>query len=530
MIIKKITVCFFFLFTCILVKAQFTKIAEGPEFDEPKSGYTQIVQMKNGGTVFFRITLKEGIDIRIYDPNHKEKVATTIDPAYEKLPKTASIAGAFEINGDVVILISTYEDNMPVLNRLIIDGVKGRLKKEDRVRELSKMNMGQGYAMLFGGVKMPGFYAKNNLAGNCYAVAAFNTFESDRNKRIEIIVFGADHKQISRSYYSSPEEKYKFLDYLDMEVMDDQRVSLLVNGYNTRASGGKASEILLGDLAKGSKNITFYKMDLPKDSVVHHGAIKYNPVTQQMIIVVSILEKERSQTVYNYLTIVDPVAQKVVKTIPAVMSDKVYGKSYSWLKKKDDFTGVLRDIYINDDGGFSIAYEEEAIITTQYSTGSSTHSNSHLELNNIAVCVHNKDGEIKSTFLIPKSNWIEWEFYYSADYGFGNQYKKFSYLNKGEKNYILLNDTERNIAKIEKDKSPIKVIGISECDAFYLSLTGTELIPDRQYLFGSPNNNKEHNIASFGVSDYDRLNNIYVTLRAMPSGKEKLAKLVWFKP
>ena len=467
MILKKLTFCFLLLITGILVKAQFTKIAEGPEFEEPKSGYTQIVQMKNGGTVFFRVTLKEGIDVRVYDANHKEKAATTIDPAYEKLNKGASIAGAFEINGDVVILISTFADNMPVLIRLVVDGTKGRIKKEDRVKELSKMNLGQGYAMAFGGVKMPGFYASGSQAGNCYAVAAFNTFESDRNKRIEIIVFGADHKQISRSYYSSPEEKYKFLDYLDMVVLDDERVSLLVNGYNTRASGGKASEILLGDLAKGSKNIMFYQLDLPKDSIVHHGALKYNPVTQQMIVVVSVLEKERSQTVSNYLTIVDPVTQKLVKTIPAVLSDKVYGKAYGWLRKKDDFTGVLRDIYINDDGGFSIAYEEEAIITTQYSTGSSTHTNSHLELNNIAVSVHNKDGTIRSTFLVPKSNWIEQEFYYSADYGFGNQYKKFSYLNKGDKSYIMLNDTERNIAKIEKDKVPIKVIGISECDAFF---------------------------------------------------------------
>jgi len=193
-----------FILVAFTAVAQFTKLAEGPEFDEPKSGYTQVIQLKSGGTVFFRVTLKEGIDIRVYDPNHKEKVATTLDPAYEKLTKGASISGAFEINGDVVILISNFEDKTPVLTRLIIDGKSGRLKKEDRVRELMKMNMGQGYAMMFGGVKMPHFYAHASQSGNCYAVAAFNTFESDRNKRIEIIVLGPDHKQISHTFYSSP--------------------------------------------------------------------------------------------------------------------------------------------------------------------------------------------------------------------------------------------------------------------------------------------------------------------------------------
>jgi len=522
---RRYTILPLLLLFAFAASAQFTKLAEGPEFDEPKSGYTQVIQLKSGGTVFFRVTLKEGIDIRVYDPSHKEKVATTLEPGYEKLTKGASISGAFEINGDVVILISNFEDKMPVLTRLVIDGKSGRIKKEDRVRELMKMNMGQGYAMMFGGVKMPQFYAHASQSGNCYAVAAFNTFESDRNKRIEIIVFGPDHKQISRTFYSSPEEKYKYLDFLDLEVLDDQRVYMLVNGYNTRASGGKSSEILLGDVAKGSSSVAFSQIDLPKDSVAHRGVIKYNPITQQLIVVASLLEKEKSQTVYNYLTIVDPATHRSVKTIPAVLSDKVYGKSYNWLKKKDDFTGVLRDIYINDDGGFSIAYEEEAVITTY----NGNYSNSHVELNNIAVSIHNRDGALRSTYLVPKSNWIEQEFYYSADYGFGNQYKKFAYINKGDLSYLLLNDTERNISKVEKDRTPIKVIAISQCDAFFLPLAGNELIPNRDYFFGKPESSKEHNIASFGVSSYNKAANVFVTLRAMPSGRDKLAKLVWYK-
>lgn len=528
---KKTLLCSLLLLSTTLINAQFKKIAEGPEFDEPQSGYTRIIQMKNGNTVFFRVTLKEGIDIRIYDANHKEKVSTNIEPGYEKLPKGASISGAFAINDDIVILISSYADKAPALYRLIIDGRNGRLKKEDIVRELTKLNMGQGYALMFSkNLSMPGFYAHSSLSGNCYAVAAFNTFESDRNKRIEIIVYGADHRLISRAFYASPAEKYKYLDYLDMEVLDDERVSLLVNGYNTRASGGKASEILLGDLAKGSKAIEFNELNLPKDSVAHVGSVKYNPITQKMIVVVCLREKENAKTVYSYLTIVDPVTHKAEITGPAELSDKIYGKNYGWFKKKGDYTGILREIYINDDGGFSITYEEQAIVTTQTTYGSNTYTNSHLELNNIAIGVYNKTGEMISTFLVPKGNWIEQEFMYSASYGFGNQYKRFTYINGGGKNYILLNDTERNIAKIEKDREPIKIVGISDCDAFYLPLSGTELIPGRAYLFGQPENRKEHKIAALGISSYDRINNVFVTLLAMPEGRNKQAKLVWMKP
>lgn len=513
------------------MNAQFKKIAEGPEFEEPKSGYTQIIQKKNGGTFFLRVTLKEGIDIRIYDAAHKEKVAKTIEPGYEKLPRGASIIKAFEINNDIVLLISTYDDKTPVLKRLVVDGNSGRIKKQDNVRELMKITMGQGYAMMFAkNMKMPGFYANHSPSQNCYAVTAFNTFESDRNKRIEIIVFGADHKEINRAYYASPEEKYKYLDYLDMEVLDDERVSLLVNGYNTRAHGGKASEILLGDLEKGAKTINFSELGFNKDSMAHVGVVKYNPHTKKIILVASIKEKENSKHVYNYVSIVDPVTHKSEKTFPADLSDEVYGKSYQMFKKKDDFSGVLREVYINDDGGFTIAYEEEAIVTTSSSYGGSTYNNSHLELNNIAVSVHNKTGDVVQNYLIPKSNWIEQQMYYSADYGFGNQYKRFTYINGGGNNYLMLNDTERNIDRIVKDKVPIKTVGISQCDAFYFPLTGKDLIPSRVYLFGAPESNKEHNLAAFGVAAYDKTNNVFVTLRAMPSGREKLAKIVWFTP
>ncbi|MFZ1306720.1 MAG: hypothetical protein WAR80_12830, partial [Ferruginibacter sp.] len=321
---SKIYILFLFLLTGLHMNAQFKKIAEGPEFEEPKSGYTQIIQKKNGGTFFFRVTLKEGIDIRIYDAAHKEKVAKTIEPGYEKLPRGASIIKAFEINNDIVLLISTYDDKTPVLKRLVVDGNNGRIKKQDNVRELMKMTMGQGYAMMFGNMKMPGFYANHSPSQNCYAVTAFNTFESDRNKRIEMIVFGADHKEINRAYYASPEEKYKYLDYLDMEVLDDERVSLLVNGYNTRASGGKASEILLGDLEKGAKTINFNELGFNKDSIAHVGVVKYNPVTKKMIVVASIKEKEKSKYVYNYVSIVDPVTHKSEKTFPDDLSDEVY--------------------------------------------------------------------------------------------------------------------------------------------------------------------------------------------------------------
>jgi hypothetical protein len=179
-------------------------------------------------------------------------------------------------------------------------------------------------------------------------------------------------------------------------------------------------------------------------------------------------------------------------------------------------------VYINDDEGFSIVYEEEALVNMSESV--------RLDLNNIAVSVYNRTGNIINSFLIPKSNWIDGVYSSSADFSFSNQYKRFTYINGNGKSYILLNDTERNIERIVKDREPIKTIGISQCDAFYFPLTGNNLIPNRVFLFGKPEDNKEHNLAVSGISAYDRGKNIFVTLQTMPSGRDKTTRLVWFTP
>jgi hypothetical protein len=54
-------------------------------------------------------------------------------------------------------------------------------------------------------------------------------------------------------------------------------------------------------------------------------------------------------------------------------------------------------------------------------------------------------------------------------------------------------------------------------------------MPSRQYAFGEPAK-KEHNLALFSISDYDKDNNSYVTLKLAKEGKQKGVQLVWLQP
>jgi hypothetical protein len=519
---KKIIFPVLLLLFYSLTNAQFKEVAAGPSFNEPEKGMSRLVLMKDGSVLFFTITPKDGIDIRVYNPAHKETAVTNIQAAYGKL-KSGGLEGYFEINGDLVLLISDVEDKTPVLYRIIIDGKTGKLKKEQKIGELKRMNMGMGYAMVFGGVDVPDFYVSKDPESDNYAVALFNSFESDRSKRIEIVLYGSDHKELSRAYYASPDEKYKYLQFVSMSVMGSEKVSVLVNGYN---SGGKDREVILATLKKGASSVSFNELHFPQDSVLENGIVRYNPITQKLVVVAKIHERKKTKEAYLYVAFVDPDKGKTEKLFQSGMGDEVNKRASAIFGKKYKYWGTPVNLYINKDGGFSVAYEEEAIVTIEYSRGSS----SHLETYNIAVVTYDRSGELHSSYLIPKNFWIDNSNSLSFAGGFGNQYKKFAYINGNDKSYILLNDTRRNIEKIEKDKEPVQIKGVSDCDAFYFPLAGNDPIPTRKYLFGESDEKKERNLAPFGISTYDKANDIFIALRLNKDGKDKNVNLLWLKP
>jgi hypothetical protein len=229
--LKKIIFLTLILFACLFANSQFKQIAASPSFDEPENGMTRLVLMKDGSVILFSITPKTGIDVRIYNSDHKESVITTINPAYKTL-KSPGLVGYFVINGDLVLLISEIQDKTPVLYRLIINGKTAKLNREEKIANVLQLPVGMGFAMPLGEDMLPDFSASKDPESDNYAVAIFNRFESDRNKRIEIVLYGSDHTELSRAYFASPKGKYKFLQFISMAVMGSERVSILVNGYN----------------------------------------------------------------------------------------------------------------------------------------------------------------------------------------------------------------------------------------------------------------------------------------------------------
>jgi len=516
------------------VDAQFKTIATGPLFKEPEQGYGKILQLKNGNTLFVHITYKQGIEIQVYNRDHKQRAAKIISPGYGNL-KHALIEGIFEMQGDVVLFIADGEDRKPVLNRLIIDGNTGVLKDEKKIAELNRVSMGQGYAMLFGKVPQPDFFIRKDPNSDNYALVMMNSFESDRNKRLQIVFFGSDHTEIGRAYYNSPNDKYKYMNYLDMAVLGKDKVSVLAYAFNTRASGGKESELVLATLDAGAVNVSLDEFDFTKDMVIDGGIARFNPVSKTIVLLAAAKADKRSNEYVSFLLTIDPYKRKLISNT-IVYPSQANEKNMELFGKKHRYTGMPQNLFINNDGSYSIVYQEIINYTQEHNDGTAA---TYTDLENLAVSNYDASGKETASCLLPMSQRVFKSylhtFYHSKREGTaqlldeGGQYKSFAYLNGKDKSYILINDIEGNSESLKKGKLTT-IQGVKDCDGIYVEISGNEILPERKFVFGKPENKHEHDLGLFAISDYDREQNLYVTLKLEKEGRGKNVQLVWLQP
>ncbi|MES1249865.1 MAG: hypothetical protein ABUL46_04230, partial [Chitinophaga rupis] len=478
-----------FLLSSTISFSQFKNLAESTPFEEPEDGLSKLLQMKNGNTVYLHIKLKEGIEIKIFDSLHHSRVDKVIEPKYNR-SKYKSVEAVFEINGNVVLMVSEADDKIPVLYRIVIDGKTGNIKQDEKIAELKKMTMGQGYAMAFGRVPKPDFFVRKDANSDYYALVLLNSFESDRNKRLEIVSYGPDNKKINRAYYLSPDDKYKYLNYIDMAVIGGEKISVLAYAYNTSASGGKESELVIANLNAAAKTVTLDELPFSKDLIFNYGRTRYNPVTKNILLLAAVQIGKKSNQYGTILAFIDPFERKVVGG-HAIFPEKVNAESEELFGSKKGYSGVPQNIFVNADGSFTVVYEE----IVNYTQSGSNYSTSYNEIGNIAVCKYDPTGKELQSYLIPKNHRVYGyylqPFYHSAREGSatqllsGNQYKSFAYLNGKNNSYLLFNDIEKNGETAKKGKITT-IQSVKDCDGFYFPLEGTNILPERKFVFGKP--------------------------------------------
>lgn len=506
---------------------------KSPSFEEPE-GWCKLVQLTNSNTCFLEFTKKEGINVILYDSLRKKigKGKLTTKLIEDKLGFYI-ISGIYEIKGDVVVFFLKSEDKKPIMLRLIIDGKTGKLKSEEKIAELEKMSMKDGYAMAFGGMDIPDIKIVKDPESDYYAMIRYNTLAPETKDRIEITHFNPDHKIINKANYTDPNDQYKYTKYLNAYVHKDEYVVIGTYAFNTRSSGGKEARFYVSQLSKGKskffqKELSF--TDFYKDV---KAQFVYNSVKGiiHMILITDVIV-ENNDAVYEFVfQNVSPSSLQLAKPYKTDFS-KV-NEQYANMGSKTDFSGMLQGSFVDKTGNLVLMYQQT---TLKLSHGQVTGT----FLENVALLTISPEGKTINSAVFPfysfvsgdhgefNSNKIRSGFKPANNFddaGLANeQYFAIDFISTENANYLLFNNIPKNVEADEKGS--IKLLkAISGATAVKYTYSANSI--KKEYLFKKPKDKKDVEFCNFSSSSYNPVKKSYATILTDPETKK--SSVVWIK-
>jgi hypothetical protein len=524
----KQTVTLLLLYLSITATAQFKVITQSEDFEIPESDNAAILQLKNGNTAF--LYCNKGIELVIYDDQHKEKVAKHIDPACKSMVR---MDGVFDIGGDIVLFIDSHEDDRkPALYRMVIDARSGTVKEDKKIAE-SETDL-KVSRIQDGGIDSE-FSIRKSISSDYYAVSVFNNMTKDKNRRLQVMMFAPDHKELANGWFSLQENKHEWVDYLDMDVVGKESVCVLAYTYNKSRNEPTDQELVIAELVAGTKELKLNSSNFLKDRKVEGAVVRYHPAMKKLLLL-ALTRGKTTNNAWNKKRTTEYGVYTATIVAGSYETDRVqntYAKDSDGENLElfgDMFNGFPQNIYINRDGSYAVIYEE--VLNTEGSrTGPALGATGQ-----VAIVTYDLEGRETGRFLVPKKPRLS-DFNGSAFYSSkqqrnsrslkaGRLYEPIAYLDAGEKKFILFNDLEANgptAVAVITSKSDLV-----ELNAFYSWLGGNTTRLQRQYLVDSPR--QRHNLAAFIMGDYNPARNIYVTLRTVIDGRKKTSHIVWLQP
>ncbi len=544
------------LLTGSVAKAQPTNIQYSASFDEPEDGWNKVMQLSNGNTFLYNFN-RDGISIKVYDNSKKiistKNLKSKVWDAREM--KVSTIEGIYEIAGKPVVFLQQMLERTPTLFRIVLDPATGAIVNEEQISVLDKYSFGAGYAMAFGKVDAADFYVQKDPLSDCYAVVNFNSFTSESDKRIEVVHYNGEHKEIYRTPYDA--QGFKYLRFVGMTVDADKRVFLCTYGYNTEASGGKDSRVIVSRMNSTAKTIDHKKLEFTNDFKKTRALMQFNPGTKKIQLLTLTFKNSKSnaftgrgKTFYTVLmNTIEP--EDLTITSKPLNADNADGYAKSNLKLAGGFSGLPQQMVINPDNSTTVLMEEMMHIEIRKSNSSIPFGPSlgpvyyRTELNAIGTAEYDTDGNEKSGIAIDKSQRANGRIdplyisqkgngYWALRGGYGqgigmgglnnNAFMSYDYVNTGNNAYILYNDYPENFDK-PVGKKMKEVVAISDANTVACSVTGNKV--EKFYLFGTPKDDDYSKFSYIESSNYSPATKTYATLMIDRDGRKKVAKVAW---
>lgn len=531
-----------FLISIICFNSFGQKKDKSASFPEPE-GWCKLVQLKNTNTCFLEFTKKEGIKVVLYDSLRKKigsgKLATKF--IEDKLGYYV-LSGIYEINGDVAIFFQKGEDKKPIMIRIVVDGRTGKLKSEDKIAELEKMSMKDGYAIVFGGLDLPDIRIVKDPESDYYAMIRYNTLAHETKDRIEVFHFSPDHKIINRANYTAPNDKYKYTRYLNAYVHKDEYVVIGTYAFNTDKSGGDDSRFYISQLSKGKT--AFVQKELGVIGNYKHPSSEfvYNSVKGTIHMIIITDDLSRSRMINDKLVEVkfNLVFQNFKPS--SLTLEKSYSPDFTKIndyytnlgsKDKDEYFGSIQGTFVDKNGNLVLMFQKT---TTKNSNGMTT--GTYLE--DVVLLTITPEGKTVSGSVFPfysftsgdhasfNANKIKTGFRPANNFddkGLANeQYFGIDFISTENASYLLFNNLPKNV-ETEDTKSIKMVKAIGPTTAVKYTYKGDAI--KRDYLFKKPKDKNNVTFCLFSCSSYFAPRKSYATIYTDPE-TEKSA-IVWIK-
>lgn len=488
--------------------------------DIPKEGWNKLLWMKNGNTMLLHFEHRKGIVVKVFDPNHKEiahqkHICKVLDI---NTLESSQFMGFMEFNGEGVLFVNQYIDNMSTLLRMRFDAQNAKLLKEEKVFPANNYN------------KRVQYNVSENKTDDGYNVFYYEEKSTkEAEAKIEYISFNAQHERVRTIPLDMKNEEFDFvslvgftLDYRDA-AMAVLRLSKIVkfpdvNDYYVR--------VLY--LPKDEKQFITHDFKLPQNFLPDHVDYTYNKFAGNLNLYMTtrVLEKmtkgrQSLDFIYNQNSML--ISREDFSSAEfAVLTDK---KINDHLKEHGDntrYVGSIMSVTTNERGLTTIVSRSQNTFQGDDERDLSKYSG------NIGLTQYDDHGnEIWGT-LLPRSRYYKLALKDVGYEVFGSamEYSLPDISTSCYKNqfYILYNETPENFDRgIDKPQSPIGDFHRTNTILYHI---GKKRELSKKYFFGTTADG-EYKHAYANSAHFDEQTGKLAVLMSIQNGDKRTTHIAW---
>ena len=511
------------LLSFLSVKAQRTDLIYGAEKFTEKQGKYKLEILKNGNTANVGINESVGFFCTLYDAN-KKIIAQTIVPVKFDI-NACALKSVFEINNDIFVMIVTANQNAPVLSRYIFDGTTGKLKKEELIISGTAMTSSVMTTDQLADMIPPEFFVQKDPNSDYYAVAYFDYFSKDINKKILVVHYSPTHGIISKAYLQNPAREFLNLHYVDMYV--NGGISIILSSYLYNIKDKKEACFYLSELKRGAVN--FRNVRAVETDYYFNGQAMFvfNKVTNKLLLLSLIMgECEKGWIKSSVICQTVNMETLVLTDSIKIYSEKLDNNYMSLNSSNMHYPGLLQNYCITPKGNTiilseDIFYDAGVAIPQRMAISCLTPAGEDM-YGEMIHYIHRLASSPAALFYAKNS----------GKYTYGNNIDEFGKtyvgLIAGKTNcYLFLNNTPERFTMTETTQPSLWTPVSSSKEKFtsFIYTLNDAGIVSKEYIFGVPATEAKY--CRFNTADYDPETGLYAVIVVEKIKGKKTASVLW---